>query len=421
MTDAHSDKPRPATPTVEGATRSVEEHRAVVAALIAPQAVEMVPIGAARGRVLAEDLVATVSLPSFENSAMDGYAVRAAEVAGASEDTPVVLPVGADIPAGRTDVPPLEPGTAHRIMTGAPMPDGADAVVPVERTDAGTGQVSLRHAPEPGAHVRRIGEDVDAGAVVVPAGTVLQAAQIGIAAAVGSARLAVRRRPVVLVLSTGSELVAPGTTLAPGQIYESNGPMLAAAVEEAGGVAELLRFVPDDVEEFLGRLAEKIEGVDLVLTSGGVSAGAYEVVKDAFTGRGVEFVKVGMQPGGPQGAGRIDALGGVAVVTLPGNPVSSQVSFEVFVRPALRAAIGHPHPDRPVVTATLGERWRSPSGRRQFRRGAVDAVRGTVAEVGNPASHLLAAMARAECLVVVPEEVTELAEGASVEVWLLDG
>ncbi|MBW0137776.1 molybdopterin molybdotransferase MoeA [Pseudonocardia abyssalis] len=401
--------------------RSVEEHRAVVAALVPAQPTEVVPLAQARGRVLAEDVVAGVSLPSFENSAMDGYAVRAAELAGASEDAPVVLPVATDIPAGRTDVPALEPGTAARIMTGAPMPAGADAIVQVEFTDGGTERVSLRHAPEVGVHVRRIGEDVVEGRVVIDAGTVLQAAQIGIAAAVGLAELPVRRRPVVLVLSTGSELVAPGTPLRPGQIYESNGPMLAAAVEEAGGVAELLRFVPDDVEEFLGRLAERIEGVDLVVTSGGVSAGAYEVVKDAFTGRGVEFVKVGMQPGGPQGAGRVDALGGVAVVTLPGNPVSSQVSFEVFLRPALRAAMGHPHPERPVVTATLGEHWTSPSGRRQFRRGAVDAVRGTVAEVGNPASHLLAALARAECLVSVPADVTDLPAGSPVEVWLLDG
>ncbi len=421
-------------------TRSVEEHRAVVAALISAQPAELVPLAEARGRVLAQDLVAGIALPSFDNSAMDGYAVRAVEVASASDETPVVLPVSADIPAGRTDVPPLEPGTVHRIMTGAPMPVGADAVIPVERTDGGSERVSLRHAPAAGTHVRLVGEDVSAGTVVVAAGTVLQAAQIGVAAAVGCAELAVRRRPVVLVLSTGSELVAPGTPLAPGQIYESNGPMLAAAVEEAGGRAELLRFVPDDVEEFLARLAAWSDGVDLVLTSGGVSAGAYEVVKDAFTGRGVEFVTVGMQPGGPQGAGRVDALGsasaaaggpgsasaaggpgGVAVVTLPGNPVSSQVSFEVFVRPALRAAMGHPHPDRPVVTATLGEHWRSPGGRRQFRRGVLDAVRGTVKEVGDPASHLLAALAKAECLVVVPADVTELDEGSPVEVWLLDG
>ncbi len=395
----------------------------MVAALIPITPAEQVWLAQARGRVLAADLVAAVSLPSFDNSAMDGYAVRAAELAGATEGRPVELPVVADIPAGRTDVPPLAPGTVHRIMTGAPMPAGADAIVPVEQTDGGTARVQLHAAPTPGAHVRRTGEDVAAGAVVLSAGTVLGPAQIGIAAATGAATLQVRRRPVVLVLSTGSELVEPGLPLEPGQIYESNGPMLAAAVEEAGGRAELLHFVPDDVEQFLGRLRERLApgDVDLVLTSGGVSAGAYEVVKDAFTGRGVEFVKVGMQPGGPQGAGRVDELGGIAVVTLPGNPVSSQVSFEVFVRPALRTAVGHPHPDRPVVTARLAQRWTSPPERRQFRRGQLDAVHGTVREIGGPPSHLLASLARADCLVVVPERVTELDAGASVQVWLLDG
>jgi molybdopterin molybdotransferase len=403
--------------------RTVDEHRAVVAALLAPMPAEDVPVGRARGRVLAADVVAAVALPSFDNSAMDGYAVRAADVAGATAGVPVELPVAADIPAGRTDVPALGPGTAHRIMTGAAVPEGADAIVPVEQTDAGLDRVRLSAAPAAGAHVRRAGEDVRAGDVVLSGGTVLGAPQIGVAAAVGCATVPVRRRPRVLVLSTGSELVAPGTPLQPGQIYESNGPMLAAAVEDAGGSAELLRFVPDDVEQFLGRLRERLAdgAVDLLLTSGGVSAGAYEVVKDAFTGRGVEFVKVAMQPGGPQGAGRLTDPDGVAVVTLPGNPVSSHVSFEVFVRPALRAALGHPHPDRPVVTATLGERWTSPSGRRQFRRGVLDAVRGTVRELGGPASHLLGSLARAECLVSVPEDVTELAEGASVETWLLEG
>lgn len=395
----------------------------MVAALVPPTPTERVWLAGARGRVLAQDLVAPVSLPPFDNSAMDGYAVRAAELAGASAADPVELPVAADIPAGRTDVPPLEPGTVHRIMTGAPLPVGADSVLPVEQTDGGTGRVRLYAAPQPGAHVRRTGEDVAVGAVVLPAGTVLGPAQIGLAAAVGAATLPVRRQPLVLVLSTGSELVAPGVPLRPGQIYESNGPMLAAAVQEAGARAELLRFVPDDVEEFLARLRERLAAgdVDLVLTSGGVSAGAYEVVKDAFTGRGVEFVKVAMQPGGPQGAGRVDELGGVAVVTLPGNPVSSQVSFEVFVRPALRAAMGHPQPDRPVVTARLAQRWTSPAGRRQFRRGQLDAVHGTVREIGGPPSHLLGALARADCLVVVPERVTELDEGAAVPVWLLDG
>lgn len=398
--------------------RTVDQHRTAVAGLIAPQPEERVAPGAALGRVLARDLVSAVALPPFRNSAMDGYAVRAAEVAA----VPVVLPVAEDVPAGRTDTPPLAPGTVHRIMTGAPLPEGADAIVPVEATDAGTERVELRVAPEPGAFVRDAGEDVAAGEVVLRAGTVLHAPQVGLAAAVGAAEVPVRRRPVVLVLSTGSELVGPGEALAPGQIYESNGPMLAAAVEEAGGRAELLRFVPDDVAEFLDRLRGRAEGVDLVLTSGGVSAGAYEVVKDAFTGRGVEFVKVAMQPGGPQGAGRLSGadVPALPVVTLPGNPVSALVSFEVFVRPALRAAIGHPHPGRPVVSARLGERWTSPAGRRQFRRAALDATTGVVTEVGGPASHLLASLARADCLVVVPEDATELAEGTVVEVWLLD-
>lgn len=406
----------------QSAQRTVEEHRAVVAALMPKPVAEHVSLAQARGRVLAADLVAPVALPSFDNSAMDGYAVRAAELAGAGTDTPVELPVGADIPAGRTDVPPLAPGTVHRIMTGAPMPAGADAVVPVEQTDGGVDTVRINAVPSPAAHVRRAGEDVQVGDVVLTTGTLLGAAQIGLAAAIGAADLPVFRRPVVLVLSTGSELVAQGVPLQHGQIYESNGPMLAAAVEDAGGQAELLRFVPDDVDEFLAVLRERVErgSVDLVLTSGGVSAGAYEVVKDAFTGRGVEFVRVAMQPGGPQGAGRVAELAGVAIVTLPGNPVSSQVSFEVFVRPALRAAMHHPHPDRPVISATLSDRLVSMSGRRQFRRGVLDAVQGKVQEIGTPASNMLGSLARSDCLIVVPEDVTELPAGAPAEIWLLE-
>ncbi len=395
--------------------RSVEEHRALVASLLTAMPPEDVPLAQSRGRVLASDVVATVALPSFDNSAMDGYAVRAADVAGA----PVTLPVALDIPAGRTDILSLPPGAVARIMTGAPVPAGADAIVAVEQTDGGTETVRIATAPDVGAHVRRAAEDVKAGQVALPAGTVLGPAQIGVAAAVGHATLSVRRRPVVLVLSTGSELVVPGEPLLPGQIYESNGPMLAAAVEEAGGRAELLRFVPDDVGRFLAVLGERAAGVDLVLTSGGVSAGAYEVVKDALADRGVAFGKVAMQPGGPQGAGRLD--GGVPVVTLPGNPVSALVSFEVFVRPILRAAMDHPHPERPVVVAHLARRLVSPAGRRQYRRAVLDATNGTVAEVGTPASHMLGSLARANCLFVVPEATTELLAGAAVSVWLLDG
>jgi molybdopterin molybdotransferase len=374
----------------------------------------------ARGLVLAEQVSAPEAVPPFPNTAMDGYAVRAVDLAAA----PVTLPVPEDVPAGRVDGPPLAAGTAHRIMTGAPLPDGADAVVQVEWTDGGLpgATVTVAKAVDAGQAVRGAGEDVTAGQVVLTAGTVLGPAQIGLAAAVGAAELVVHRRPRVLVLSTGSELVAPGAPLQHGQIYESNGPMLAAAVDDAGGQARLLRFVPDDVDEFLGTLDTALaEPTDLVVTSGGVSAGAYEVVKDAFSSRGVAFTKVAMQPGMPQGAGRYVHDGhAVPVVTLPGNPVSSLVSFEVFVRPVLRAAAGHPHPGRPRVTARVSEDLRSPAGRRQFRRGRLDAVTGTVSPVGAAGSHLLAALAQADCLFVLGADVTEVAAGTEVEVWLLD-
>jgi molybdopterin molybdotransferase len=396
--------------------RTVEEHQAVVAALLQPLPEEDVELASAHGRVLARDLAATVALPGFDNSAMDGYAARWAEVGGAADEA-VRLPVADDIPAGRTDVRPLAPGTVHRIMTGAQLPPGADVVVPVELTDGGTEVVEIRGAPPRGTHLRPAGEDIALGDVALTAGTPLGAAQLGLAAAVGVSTVPVRRRPRVLVLSTGSELVAPGKPLLPGQIYESNSALLAAAVEEAGGEARRLHFVPDDVDQFLATVRAEISTADLLVTSGGVSAGAYEVVKDAFRGLGtVEFVKVAMQPGGPQGAGTVD---GVPVVTLPGNPVSSFVSFEVFVRPALRRALGHAFPERLRVPALLAGALQSPPGRRQFLRGRYDG--GTVFQVGGPGSHLCAQLSRANCLVVVPEDVTELPAGAEVDVVLIEG
>jgi molybdopterin molybdotransferase len=396
--------------------RTVEEHQAVVNGLLPPLAEESVPLASAHGRVLARDVAAAVALPGFDNSAMDGYAARWAEVAPAA-GAPVRLPVVEDIPAGRTDVVPLARGTVQRIMTGAPLPPGADVVVPVELTDGGTEIVEIRDAPPAGTHLRTRGEDIAAGEVALRAGDPLGAAQLGLAAAVGVTTLPVRRKPRVLVLSTGSELVAPGEPLLPGQIYESNSRLLVAAVEDAGGEARRLHFVPDDVDEFLATVRGELGTADLLITSGGVSAGAFEVVKDAFRGLGtVEFVKVAMQPGGPQGAGTVD---GVPVVTLPGNPVSAFVSFEVFVRPALRRAMGRTSPDRLHVPARLTGPLRSPPGRRQFLRGRYDG--GKVSQVGGPGSHLVAHLARANCLVVVPEDVTDLPAGAEVDVVLIEG
>ena len=404
--------------------RSVEEHQRVVEGLIQPRPTASVPLLDAEGLVLAANVIAPISLPVFDNSAMDGYAVRAEDIAAATPEHPITLPVDADIPAGRGDIPALAPGTAHRIMTGAPIPPGATTVVPVEATDAGTVTVEIRTATAAGQHIRRIGGDVNAGETVLRAGQLASPPAVALAAALGLAELPVRPRQRALVVSTGSELVKPGTPLAPGQIYESNGVMLSAAIREAGGTVVATETAPDDAALFtalLDRHGVRDGNVDVLVTSGGVSAGAYEVVKDVFGRRGeqgVEFVKVAMQPGKPQGIGRI---GAAAIVTFPGNPVSAQVSFEVFLRPALRRAMDLPAPDRPRRDAVLGEALKSPPGKRQFRRGMFDPATGTVTNYGPPASHHLRYLASANCLLEIGEDVTELPSGTQVQVWDLTG
>ena len=396
--------------------RSVEEHQRIVAGLIRPRSPVAVAATEAHGLVLADDVVAPLSLPVFANSAMDGYAVRAEDLAGAGPDRPVKLPVAEDIPAGRTDTLTLEPGTAHRIMTGAPLPAGATAVVPVELTDAGVDVVAITAEPKPGQHVREAGEDVAAGTTVLCGGQVVTPAALGLVAALGLPELTVIPRLRVLVVSTGAELVPAGSPLRPGQIYESNATMLAAAVRDAGAAVAGVATCGDDVAEFRAVLDRHAGRADLVITSGGVSAGAYEVVKDAFgADSAVEFVKVAMQPGMPQGAGSL--ADGRAIVTLPGNPVSALVSFEVFLRPALRAAMGLPETDRPKRSAVLTETITSPPGKRQFRRGVYDAAAGTVRSYGPPASHHLRWLASANCLLDIGPEITEISAGKQVTIW----
>lgn len=402
--------------TTTPALRSVAEHQQHVAALLTQRAagVEAVELAAARGRILATAVTAAEALPSFDNSAMDGYAVRAADVAGATPDTPALIPVAGDIPAG-APVGELAPGTALRIMTGAPVPRGADAIVEVEVTDGGTDQVSIREARAVGSFVRPAGSDVTVGQELLAAGALLGPAQIGVLAALGIREVVVRRPLRVLVCSTGSELAedpVPGS----GQIRDANGALLAAAVEEAGAIAVRKLWVADDVPAFLALLdAETAQGdIDLVLTSGGVSAGAYEVVKDALGPRGVEFVKVAMQPGMPQGSG---VVGGVPVVCLPGNPVSALTSYEVFVRPALRTAAGHPHPQRPVVRAVLTEPLTPLRGKRQMRRARLDRPGGTVTPWGPPGSGFLGWFAGADALIDLPADGSPLQAGDAVDVW----
>ncbi|MBO3751489.1 molybdopterin molybdotransferase MoeA [Streptosporangiaceae bacterium NEAU-GS5] len=391
--------------------KPVDQHLADILAAVRPSAPLEAELERAHGALLAEDVTAPVALPPFDNSAMDGYAVRAEDVANA----PVTLPVTDDVAAGDQERRTVEPGFVARIMTGAPLPAGADAVVPVELTDGGIERVVIHRSVPAGNAIRRTGEDVGVGDVVLSAGTALGAPQIGILAGVGRRHVLVRPRPRVAVLSTGSELAEPGTPLRYGQIWESNSYMLAAAVREAG--ADGFRAgsaVTDDPNEFLAVLDAQLSTVDAVITSGGVSMGAYEPVKEALAPLGrVKFEKVAMQPGMPQGFGLVGERD-VPIFTLPGNPVSSFVSFVLFVRPALRLMQGLDAGPPETVKAITTARVSSPPGRRSYLRGVLDG--GLVTPVTGQGSHQLAALAAANALMIVPEDVTELPEGSSVEV-----
>lgn len=389
--------------------RGVDEHAARIRALLDPVlgalGAEDVPLDAAAGRVTGEDVHAVVAVPPFRNSAMDGFAARAAEVAAPG----VVLPVAGVAPAARSEPRRLEPGTVLRIMTGAPVPDGADCVIPVEHTEPADGGVRVLVPRLRGAHVREAGEDVAAGDLVLQAGTLLAARHLAALSATGVATVRVRRRPRVAVLTTGAEVVEPGTPLALGEVYDANRIALTALVREHGGEVVLSRRTDDDPGEFASALGEAAARADLILTAGGISHGDYEVVRQVLEPRGADVTEIAMQPGGPQATA---VVGGVPVVCFPGNPVSTQVSFTVFVRPLLRAAAGL----APIrsLRLPLAAAVRSPSGKRQWLRGAVE--NGSVQVVAGPGSHLVAAMARATVLVDVPAEVESLAAGSEVEV-----
>ena len=396
---------------------SVEAYLADIMAAIRPLPPREVTLADALGAVLARDVTALYPLPSFDNSAMDGYAVLARDVASATRAPPVVLPVDGEIAAGDTGRRDHVPGSVIRIMTGAAMPAGADAVIPVELTDAGTDRVAIYEPVEPGASVRRTGGDAQPGDLLLSAGTRIGPVHLGLLAAAGHGTVLAHPRPRVTVISTGNELVEPGNELVPGQIWESNATMLAAAAREAGCDARRHPIVRDTADAVLTAVTEALAGSDLLITSGGVSMGGeHDVVKAALTTLGtVRFRKIAMQPGMPQGFGTVGA-GQTPIFTLPGNPVSAYVSFVLFVLPALAALQdlsgerGHP------CQAALTEPVRSPANKRSFLRGVLDNAAGLVTPVSGQASHQLASLAKANALIIVPEQVTSLDAGTEVDV-----
>ena len=374
------------------------------------------PIADVNGCVLAQDIYARWPLPSFDNSSMDGYAVIANDLVGASESTPVTLPVIDDIPAGFKSLETLQSGQAIRIMTGAPMPAGADSVIPVESTDGGSETVQIRAAIDCGSCIRLEGEDVKAGDLVLTKGTFIGPRQIALIAAVGYGVILVIPRPRVAVLATGSELVEPGTELQFGLISDSNSFLITATANESGAVAYRLPPAQDDEDTLIEILEDQVHRADLIVTTGGVSMGAYDPVKSAFLKLGTaQFHKVAMQPGMPQGFGSVGEPA-IPIITLPGNPVSAYISFETFIRPAIRKMRGLTQLQRPQLAATLKGELRSPMNKVQFAR-ARFVEGGQVEPVGTgQGSHVLGGLAQADALIVIPVGVDSIANGDQVQV-----
>jgi molybdopterin molybdotransferase len=398
---------------------TVTEARALIFRDAAPGPVETMSLLRARGKVLAESLVSPLCLPPFDNAAMDGFAVRAADLAGAAAERPLRLPIVSEVTPGRAVVPTLAPGHAIRIMTGAPLPPGADAIVPVEETAEEGGMVCFQRPVPAGANIRIAGEDLREGDRLLEAGTLLTPARIALLAGVGLLEVQVHAAPKVAILTTGDELVQPGNVLRPGQIYDSNAFALAAMVSEAGGIPILMGVVPDDLEQTLHQLREATTH-DVILTSGGVSMGRYDLIGETLQRYGdLRFDRVAQQPGKPF---TYATLWGKPVFALPGNPVAAMVCFEVYVRPVLRLMLGQHDVERPRLWVTMAESYAKKPGKEAFLRVVLDRTSdGATAHLaGAQGSAMLSSMARANALVIVPAEASGLEAGERVEALALD-
>jgi molybdopterin molybdotransferase len=378
------------------------------------------PLLDALGHNLAEDAVARDDIPPFDNSAMDGYAVRAGDIAGAGAESPVELAVLGDLPAGYAATAPVERGQALRIMTGAPLPAGADTVVPVESTRAEADRVLIMEGLPGGSHVRKAGEDVKAGETVIASGSAIGPAEMGMLASLGYARMRCFRPAVAGIISTGDELVGVEEKLSPGKIRDSNSYTIHGMVRDAGAKPLRIGVVGDDAELLESAIMENIDRVDLFITSGGVSVGDYDMVKDVLAKLGeMNFWKVAMRPGKPQAFGHI---GGKPLFGLPGNPVSVMVSFEQFVRPALLKMMGRENIFRPEVTAVLDSPIGRKAGRTEFIRVIAEWREGCyhARATGPQGSGILKSMVLGNALAVLPGNVGRMEPGSEVTLQLLD-
>ncbi len=386
------------------------------------------------GQVLAEDVVAGFNIPPLANTAMDGYAVRAQDTAGATYDSPLKLEVIGYLPAGEVYAGALAPGQAIRIMTGAPMPEGSDAVVPFEETDEYGSEVSsstrtsvrIDVEARPGANIRVAGEDVREGENVLTAGAIIGPAQVGVLASLGHDQLLAYRRPVVAIISTGDELLRPGEPLSPGKIYDSNAFSLAAQVSSFGGIPKILEVARDSVEALRTRIREGLASVDMLITSAGVSRGDFDVVKTVLANEGkIGFWTVKMKPGKPLAFGTFRNANGRTVphLGLPGNPVSAMLTFELFGRAAIFKMLGKEHAwERPVIRAVTKERIRNTDGRRFYARVILEEEGGkpVVRLTGPQGSGVLTSMALASAFAICPEDAASIEPGEECDVILAD-